>query len=1107
MMNDQANRIKALDPTQSFIVQAPAGSGKTELLTQRYLRLLSIVEKAPEEVLAVTFTRKAAAEMRSRIIGALNKAMEPEPTSAHEKMTYALAKEVLKRDKAHNWELPQYPNRLRILTIDAVCSYIANRMPVLSLLGGSPDIADYPKEYYQEAVQRLITQTSEEEGWSNALGQLLLHLDNRISFISNLLENMLAKRDQWLPYLGRLMQDHLSLQMYVNEGIERFIVLHLENLQEQFPSHLKEEIVQLISYAAKKCEENAINSPLVDGVFHSFPQASLDDFPHWLALAELLLTKEGSWRKMFNIKNGFPSQSETKDKQEKLLRKERKDAINALMQELNGDEYLQKLLSEIALLPHQRMQDEQSEILNAMGTLLPVLVAHLQVIFQEKGKIDFVEVNLRAMQALGDELNPTDISLSLDNQIRHILIDEYQDTSSMQYRLFEKLVMGWQQGDGRTLFLVGDPMQSIYKFRGAEVSLFIKTQEQGLGAIKLTPLLLNANFRSSPHVVEWINNAFVSIFPQNDEKSLGGVKFSKAIAQKGNCDNAEVSFYAALSEKEQAEVIVKIISEQLKSHPQESIAVLVKAKRDLVSLISQLKMLRIPFVAVEIEHLATRPHVMDMMSLLRACLDWSDKIAWFAIMRAPWLGLSLADLLIIANATTHGIVWQTLMQYQELDDLSDDGRERIAHFVSIMSYWLDQRQRHHLHAFIRGLWISLCGPYCYQGAHTIQDIDTILKLINNYSVKSTAFSIEDLNERLLQLYADVILSESNDSHIAQLELMTIHKAKGLEFDTVIMPNLQTRAKYQDPELMLWFEHVHEHGIDLMLAPRRAYKEEFSPLYRFVERQISKKSDFEATRLLYVGATRAKKRLYFVAHLDKEQEEYKEPPKGSLLYRLWPHIQIKEEAREIAQAASLKKECIYRLPMAQKMPTPLDKAFEEQRMAQSLDQNIPQATDFTYRAAGIVFHRLMQSQSISKSINTQAIEIALKRQGLYGVHLNTALQLVEQGAQNCFNCEKGQWIISKAHSDRKAEWQLSVQSAKGIDNIIIDCAFVDEHDVRWIIDFKLTHHYTFSENDLKTETEKYRPQLEKYKRVLQKIEMRKIKCALYFPLAKTLYEYD
>ena len=134
---DQAARERALNANTSFIVQAPAGSGKTELLTQRFLVLLSRVEY-PEQIIALTFTRKAASEMRARIIKALQLAVSTEaPKSQHQQLTWRLAKRALEKNNILQWNLLANPNRLRIQTIDSMCASLSKQMPLLSGFGAA----------------------------------------------------------------------------------------------------------------------------------------------------------------------------------------------------------------------------------------------------------------------------------------------------------------------------------------------------------------------------------------------------------------------------------------------------------------------------------------------------------------------------------------------------------------------------------------------------------------------------------------------------------------------------------------------------------------------------------------------------------------------------------------------------------------------------------------------------------------------------------------------------------------------------------------------------------------------------------------------------------
>ncbi len=200
MIADSAARLRALDISQSFIVQAPAGSGKTELLIQRYLKLLDTVE-TPDAVVAITFTRKAAGEMRSRVIKALRAAEKGvEPAAEHERLTFQIAREILEHERRLEWNLLQNPARLRIETIDALCASITRRMPWLARFGAMPEILEKAEGLYREAARNTLSHL--EEG-NQALADLLLHLDNDFQRAAQLIAQMLAKRDQWLRYIGR----------------------------------------------------------------------------------------------------------------------------------------------------------------------------------------------------------------------------------------------------------------------------------------------------------------------------------------------------------------------------------------------------------------------------------------------------------------------------------------------------------------------------------------------------------------------------------------------------------------------------------------------------------------------------------------------------------------------------------------------------------------------------------------------------------------------------------------------------------------------------------------------------------------------------------------
>jgi ATP-dependent helicase/nuclease subunit A len=139
-------------------------------------------------------------------------------------------------------------------------------------------------------------------------------------------------------------------------------------------------------------------------------------------------------------------------------------------------------------------------------------VEQLYVLFECLGETDFTAVSRCALTALGDEENPTDLDLKCDDALHHILVDEFQDTSAPQFELIRRLVAHWDNSGEKTLFLVGDPMQSIYRFRQAEVGGFLQAQSYGMGPVRLESLHLQSNFRSDKPVVDWINQYMPSVF-------------------------------------------------------------------------------------------------------------------------------------------------------------------------------------------------------------------------------------------------------------------------------------------------------------------------------------------------------------------------------------------------------------------------------------------------------------------------------------------------------------------------------------------------------------------------------------------------------------------
>ena len=250
------------------------------------------------------------------------------------------------------------------------------------------------------------------------------------------------------------------------------------------PAHLGDELIGLARYAAANGGVKGALSPCAD--LAALPPPSIAGLEAWCGLASMLLTKDDAWRTQFTKREGFPAGESA---EERRVNRPYRERIAALADALQGNDELRAALAELRRLPPPRYSDAHWSIVGSIVEVLRRAAAELAVVFAEAGTMDFAEVTRRAVQALGDE-RAGDIALALDARVRHLLIDEFQDTSITQFELVERLVSDWTAGDGRTLFVVGDPMQSIYRFREAEVGLFLRAWERGIGALALEQLKL-----------------------------------------------------------------------------------------------------------------------------------------------------------------------------------------------------------------------------------------------------------------------------------------------------------------------------------------------------------------------------------------------------------------------------------------------------------------------------------------------------------------------------------------------------------------------------------------------------------------------------------------
>lgn len=1125
-IQDQEQRQQALDITKSFIVQAPAGSGKTELLIQRYLRLLSVVRE-PEEIIAITFTNKATSEMRNRILEALESAQGPQPEQEHARLTWSLAKNVLVQDQKLEWKLTQSPRRVRIQTIDALCSSITRQLPLLSALGGQQVVSDKPQEMYEQAARAAIQHLEQEKEWGDAVAVLLRYLGNNSSRLEGLLVTMLSKRDQWLRHVVSDSEQWLQRQE-LEQALKNIVDEALSRLLDAVPPGLKSEMLRHARYAAENLhiegKEKAVNACLD---LQTMPSTSGGDIHLWCGLADLLLTQKGTLRGKVDKRDGFPADSE----KGKPHCKQMKDSFFALVAELQAYPDFISLLDQTRILPPIKYSQEQWQVMQALFLFLKIAVAELKVVMADHSQIDFIEMAMGANAALGEDSAPTDLAMSMDYRIQHILVDEFQDTSYGQYELLRKLTRGWEPDDGRTMFVVGDPMQSIYRFREAEVGLYLQARRSGVGHVPLVPLTLSVNFRSQQGVVNWVNQVFRQVLPQHEDIGKGAVTFAESTPFHPDGSKSSVQIYPAIGrdDRSEAEQVVELIRKIQSDAQDDQIAILVRSRTHLYEIIPQLQQADLQFQAVDVEPLAQRPVIYDLMALTRALLHPADRIAWLSILRAPWCGLELDDLCALAEENHNLTIWELITQPENRGELSSDGQNRLQRIATLLTHSLGRRRQIPLRDLIEGAWIVLGGPTVVRSETELEEAQMLFQLLEQFDHGGDIDDFAALDEALNDLYAPPSIDSSD-----RLQLMTIHAAKGLEFDQVIIPGLNRMPRQDDSKLLYWLERTTSEGFsDLLLAPIKGADDIEDKIYHYLKLLVAEKEQLEVGRLLYVAATRARKQLHLLGSVAYGNDEIKEPNKRSLLATLWSAQEIRDEFQQLtydAQAEFIGESQtidddhpIRRLPLDWKIP----QAELVSPLPQISAETIPEAGQLervefdwaseTARHVGTLVHRYLQriakdglDRWDQKKITAlhQAFSNVLLNMGVPKSELKGAVARVESALNQILLDERGGWILSDQHRDARSEYALSSLLNGKLVNVIIDRTFIDASGCRWIIDYKTGMHTGSDlEEFLDREQERYCGQLERYAAIFRKMEDKPIRLGLYFPLMSGWRSWD
>lgn len=1179
-LSDADARERALDIRASCIVEAPAGSGKTGLLVQRFLKLLADESVgSPEEVLAVTFTRKATAELRDRVLKELLLANKNEPLTADTapfvRSSREFASAALQRSRQLNWRLLEQPMRLNIQTFDAVGMQIANALPLLSGSGGPREPLEDARSLYNLAARRTLL----ELGGSNpslhqALRTVLLHRDGNLNDTGSLIAGMLEKREQWgslVPLSVPL--DDTELDTVVRKRLERaletIVNAGLQRALDAFPPDGLEYLTHFAHRHAQEPGYNGAPNPIAHCTDKRLPpEPTADCINHWLALIRLVLKEsDGDWRKSLAI-NSLGFKPAKKDS----------DALKEFIAEVQS-EPLRSALHAVLRLPPTRYPDEQWHVAKALFHVLRHALAELKLLFANRGECDFSELALAAREVLRSDHSASDLALSAGGNLRHLLIDEMQDTSAGQYDLIELLTQSWD-GHAQTLFLVGDPKQSIYLFRAASVERFLRTMtEQRLGDIPLKALRLTANFRSQAALIEGengFNEAFTHLFltPNAVMTEALDVPFVAATVSRQKTQPEGVVWHAKVLEPEdvdyaqqEAQTIRSIIEHRLakplpvgRTKPWR-IAVLGHGRRHLDAVVDEFKIDRgngpLAFKAINLDSLEDRPEVLDALALTRALLHPADRIAWLAVLHAPWCGLDRADLLVLTGDGTGRDVPLSRLIANHRELLSAEGQRLLARTWPVLETAIATLGRTPLATQVERTWRSLGGD-AGLSAEQQSNVQQYLAALRDLDTDGGRIDLEVLTSRLSTLYAEPFAGT------AHVELLTIHKAKGLEWDLVLVPGLERGSGQSRHPLLNWLEFATNatDEASVILAPISSKGTPASKLSEWLTGLRGRREVAERKRLFYVATTRAQEELHLFAAVKPTTSGISHGAPSSLLKACWeaavrplaaiigapvislaqpdagelgPHLLDEHEEDTLALAAEgtpVKPQFIRRLPLsfdparrfveaaANRLPyvavatLPKDRPFER-----------PEGS-FGVRAFGNVIHRYLQLMSdclLTSEAATLAAELpvwqprleaSLRGEGVPPRDAAREASRALEALTRTLADPTGLWLLSP-HAEAASESDLTALGPVPA-TLRVDRTFVagqqpldPGESTIWIIDFKTTEQGSLPDTTFDSmQQSRYSAQLEAYAKIRRSLPNGQlpIHLGLYFPLGSRLIHW-
>ena len=844
------------NPYRSCVVRASAGSGKTYQLSQRFLCLVA-AGAHPSTILTVTFTRKAAAEMRERILESASHLLKDQQTRASfdEKMQLFYLATSAQKDRpsppksaqATGAAILAATQSLRISTIDSILLEWLRKFPYEAGGQGSwtvPSPFDlinsreqkiFHRKAWFETVKELKENPKLFELWNSQEPFDLLELEQRIE------ELVKHKSFLWLTRQLKSVEESLLVHHPLPNPLPGLDAI-------SFLQEVKPELSRILN--------------LLSGPKALEARAALEAFD-MNTLQELrILTK--TW----DIHGG-------------TFRKPKRDAVENEIDSVHTVARLRKAYA-------------ARKSLNSLGHLLVALYE----IYEQKihslklrdGKLEFGDL-IKGSYHIFQNPDAAGVRYLLHKSIRHLLLDEFQDTSILQWTMFRSMCEEMLSGQGLeaesaltpSVFIVGDPKQSIYGFREAEAEILDEAASYLLER-QAHDIQLNASYRTAPTILALVNAVFTHIWPhfpqhaaatkQGQSAVLGLASFSIGPLFEQTEDEdvieAEANYLARklrhwLENPETPKLWDKKASEWRRPHPGDC-AILY---RNSTHADTYAKALRTSGFAVRIEEgqsFFDRPEIQDLWAFCKWMTFPSHTEAFVQVLKSPLVRISDQNILAALMQTSDRQAFRTSRHHRILAHLKALTPEK----AQLLSHW--QKLRSHLspyqlliQAFHQGAWFQAYEmAFGEEGPLAAANLRRFLEWVADGEIQGRQDWIS-LWQAMEQAFEDKSIALASQSDQA-VQLMTIHKAKGLEFPLVILAGAGEEWERTDKYWAKMKGHPHASGVAYI--GRKQDRAEHDTHFEDLENNQLALSHQENLRLLYVALTRAQYHLWVTGHKRK-----------------------------------------------------------------------------------------------------------------------------------------------------------------------------------------------------------------------------------------------